>query len=449
MSLKRIYKQMVPVGVRNRVAGHPWFERLRTQQLVREGERLAAATVAHGADGRIHVTFVVQRLALWCNHASIYGAMKADPAFAVSVIAIPKRPPAAMDLDLAEYRRLMKFLDAKGIAYSKGYDSVGRVWINPLRFGLPDIVFLPQPYAFTQSFLYHSPYLKHFCSLAILNYGVTVADMPYMQYELPVYGDCRFIFVESEAHKELFAAHAPALADRLYVTGHPKLDAYRDPVPPGLALWKCPRACKRIIWAPHFTVTDDRTPHTFSNFFEYYDFFLACAREHPDIEFVMRPHPELFEHMVATGKRTREEALSYWDRFNALPNGQVYEGAEIFTLFRQSDALILDSIGFLAEYAPTGKPICFLDSMRRQRLNPIGERLIHSYYVAWNQEEIREFIQNVVVNGQDVRREERLAIVQHHLFMSGEGAGIRIKDLIKQLAPGVKKSMSAGKTSVR
>ena len=319
----------------------------------------------------------------------------------------------------------------------QGYDSVGRVWINPLRFGLPDIVFLPQPYAFTQSFLYHSPYLKHFCSLAILNYGVTVADMPYMQYELPVYGDCRFIFVEAKRTKS-FAAHAPALADRLYVTGHQNWMHIRtDPARSGAL--KCPAPAADHL-APHFTVTDDRTPHTFSNFFEYYDFFLACAREHPDIEFVMRPHPELFEHMVATGKRTREEALSYWDRFNALPNGQVYEGAEIFTLFRQSDALILDSIGFLAEYAPTGKPICFLDSMRRQRLNH-RRRLIHSY--GWNKREIVIHPERGV-NGQDVRR-ERLAIVQHHLFMSGSAGSHRLD---QTTTPGVK-SMSAKRASMK
>lgn len=434
MLIKRIYKKIIPAGVRNFIAGHPWVERLRNRQLVREGERLAAATAARGADGRINLTFVVQRPALWCNHASIYEAMQADPAFEVSVIATPKIPPAACAPDLAEYGRLKKFLGDKGIPFSEGYEESTHAWINPLKFGLPDIVFLPQPYTHTQSFLYHAPYLRHFCQLAIQNYGVTVANMPYMQYELPVYADCRYIFVESEAHKELFRAHAPALAERLHVTGHPKLDAYRGPVPADLGLWKCPTAKHRIIWAPHFTVTDDRTPHTFSNFFQYYEFFLDCAKAHPAIEFVLRPHPELFEHMVATGIKTRAESNAYRDRFNALPNGQVYEGGDIFTMFRQSDALILDSIGFLAEYAPTQKPICFLDSHRRQRLNPIGESLLQSYYVAWNEADIRQFIDAVVVAGQDDRRPERLAAIQRNLYIPPEGAGTRIKDVVKGLA---------------
>lgn len=433
MSFKQIYKQVIPARVRNYVAGHPRVEAWRRAQLVREGQRLAEeARNARKPDGRIRVTFIVQRPALWPNHASIHAAMLADPAFAVAVIAIPKIPPAARDVDLAEYGRLAEFLEGKGIPFSAGYDVAKRAWINPLAFGLPDLVFLPQPYAHTQSFLYHSPYLKHFCKMAIVNYGMTVGNMPYMQYELPVYPDCHWIFIESEAHRALFVAHAPALADRLRVTGHPKLDCYRGPVPRDLGLWKCPAARHRVIWAPHFTVTRDRTPHTFSNFFEYYDFFLAAARRHAEIEFVLRPHPELFEHMVAAGLKTRAEAEAYRDRFNALPNGQVYEGGDIFTMFRQSDALILDSISFLLEYLPTGKPVCFLESLRRQRLNPIGEKLLHAFHAAWNAEEIEEFIQAVVVEGRDDRRRDREQVARKCLYLPEAGVGVEIKNIIKR-----------------
>lgn len=437
MTVKDIYKRLIPLGARNRVAGHPWVERWRGRQLLQEGHRLAAAArAARPQDGKIRVAFIVQRPALWANHASIYEAMQADPAFAVAVLAIPKIPPAASAPDLAEYGRLMDFLTDKGIVFFRGYDLDGQIWVNPLVFGLPDVVFLPHPYPFTQSGLYHGAYLRNFCDLAILNYGLAMANMPYMYYDLPIYADCRYLFVESEAHRRLFAERRPELAARLFVTGHPKLDAYRGPVPADRGrLWKSAQARKRIIWAPHFTVTDDRTPHTFSNFFAYYEFFLECARQHPDVEWVMRPHPELFEHMVAAGVKTRAESNAYRDRFNALPNGQVYEGGEMMTLFRQSDALLLDSISFLAEYAPTGNPICFLDSPRRQRLNPIGERLLHTYYVAWNTEEIRHFIEEVVLAGRDGRREERLAAIRRHLYMPPEGAGPAIATIIRERPP--------------
>ncbi|MDY0148847.1 MAG: hypothetical protein RBT03_02030 [Kiritimatiellia bacterium] len=429
--IKRIYKKIIPAGVRNFIAGHPWVERHRNRQLVREGQRLAAAAQAtRKPDGKIRVTFIVQRPALWCNHASIYEAMQADPAFDVSVIAIPKRPPAAAEVDLAEYARLKAFLKEKSIPFLGGYDESAQAWINPLTFGLPDIVFLPQPYSFTQSYMYGGDYLSQFVKIAYVHYGIPMANLPEAQYLSPFYPTCWRIFVESDAHRSLFEQHAPNLADRLVVTGHPKTDTYLHP-PRCVGLWKLAKANKRIIWAPHFTVSRDKTPHAFSNFFEYYDFFIRCAAMHPDVEFVLRPHPELFRHMVAAGLKTREEADNFRDRFNTLPNGQVYEGGDIFELFKESDALILDSLGFLAEYLPTRKPICFLENPRRQRLNVIGETLLSVYYQAWNIHDIEIFIEDVVVGEQDWMKDGRLTALQAHLHLPETGSGVAIMEYIR------------------
>lgn len=430
MSIKRLYKQIVPAKVRNFIAGHPWVEHLCNRQLVREGQRLAAAARAtRKPDGKIRVTFIVQRPALWCNHASIYDAMKADSAFEVSAIAIPKRPPAAAEVDLVEYASLKAFLKEKSIPFSEGYDESARAWINPLIFGLPDVMFLPQPYAFTQSYIYHGAYLNRFCRIAYVPYGILLANLPEEQYKASFFKTCWRIFVESETHRELYQQHNPEIYDRTVLTGHPKTDVYRLPALTA-GLWKLPGKHKRIIWAPHFTVSKNRTPHTFSNFFEYYTFFLDCARAHLDIEFVLRPHPELFEHIVETGMKTRAEAEAYRDRFQALPNGQVYEGGDIFEMFKESDALILDSVSFLAEYLPTGKPMCFLDSGRRQKLNVVGEALLATYYKAWNAGDIQKFIQDVVVAGNDVWQERRQAVMRKHLFMPTSGAGFAIKEYI-------------------
>lgn len=435
MSIKRLYKRIIPDTARNFVAGHPWVESWRNRQLVREGQELAAtARAERKPDGKIRVAFIVQRPALWCNHASIYEAMQADLAFEVSVIAIPKRPPAAQEVDLAEYGRLQTFLQEKGIPFFGGYNESAQAWINPLTFGLPDIVFLPQPYSFTQSYMYGGDYLSQFVKIAYVTYGAVVSSIMTAQlYSSPFFKDCWRIFVESEGHRKLFIELNPHLSDNIIASGQPKADTYLAPAQ-CVGLWKLPMANKRIIWAPHFTVSRDKTPHTFSNFFEYYDFFLQYAVSHPNIEFVLRPHPELFEHMVATGLKTRTEAESYWNQFNALPNGQVYESGDIFELFKESDALILDSLGFLVEYLPTGKPICFLDSFRRQRLNVIGEALLASYYRAWNPQEVEQFIQEVVVDGQDRLKEKRLEARRTHLLLPKWGAGVEIaKHILKQM----------------
>ena len=431
--IKTLYKLLVPRFIRKWIAGLSFFMSIEHRHLVQAGMlRAQELREARKADGKIRVTFIVQRPAWWPNQASVYEGMADDAAFEVSVIALPKIPASGADVDLVAYRHLQSFLVSKGIAFHLGYDEQARAWVDPLQFGLPDVVFLPQPYTHTQHFMYHSPYLRNFCSLAIIPYSMTTAHLPGPQYFLPVYQDCRWIFVESEPHRELFLEYAPGLADRLAVVGHPKLDLYRKPIPAQLNLWKSPGARKRIIWAPHFSVTDDRTPLTQSTFFRYYDFFLDFARHHAEVEVVLRPHPELFEHMIWSGLRSREESNAYRDRFNALPNTQVYEGGDIFDMFRQSDALILDSCGFLLEYLPAEKPICYLESMRRQRLNPVGERVVHASYTAWDARELEEFLGTVVLAGNDYRLEERRRIASRYLYFPPGGAAAKIIESIRE-----------------
>lgn len=436
MTVKYIYKRLLPLRVRNAIVGHPWVLRWRNRQLVREGERLAARTSRDaGKSDQIRVTFLVQREGYWPNQKTIYESMIADPAFNVSVIAIPKVPPAASAPDPENYRSLLAFLREQDMTFHMGYDLESNSWVNPLIFGVPDIVFLPQPYAFTQSYLYHGSYLSHFCRIAYVHYGIMMANLPEVQYHAPFYSTCWRVFVEGPSFRKLFVENAPEMADRLVVTGHPVLDIYRVPARTA-GLWKMKSARKRIIWAPHFTVTRDRTPHAFSNFFKYYEYFLQAAGMYPDIEFVLRPHPELFAHMVAAGLKTREEAEEYRRRFNVLPNGQVYEGGEIFELFKESDALILDSLGFLAAYLPAGKPICFLESQFRQRLNMIGEALLATYYTAWNIQDIDEFIRHVVLEDVDGMKPKRQEALAAHLLMPPGGAGNAIAAYIKMQLKG-------------
>ncbi len=392
---------------------------------------MVATHFAHRCKGKIHVAFVVQNRSYWPNHASIYAAMREDPAFSVSVFAIPKFVTGSRFLDLVEYSQLQADLDSKGIPHFKGFDASRQQWLNPWDFRLPEVVFLPQPYREHLGHIYNSQYWRQYAKIAYIPYGILMANLPRLQYQLPFFKDCWRIFVESEAHRALYLTHNPEIYDRTVVTGHPKTDAYLTPTKP-TGLWKLPAARKRIIWAPHFTVSDTLSPgHTFSNFFSYFDFFVEQAKIHPDIEFMLRPHPELFGYIVAHGLITKQEAEEYRKRFDALPNGQVYQGADIFELFKESDALVLDSIGFLAEYLPTGNPICFLDSARRQRLNDIGEALLATYYKAWNVDEIGYFIENVVMNGNDPLKEQRLAALAANLYLPPNGAGYAIKEYIK------------------
>lgn len=431
VNVRQLYKAVVPLSLREWIASIPAVHNWQKRKLLEQGERLAAESRKKSSSGgKIRVALLETRRGFWPNHASIYEAMKADRDFDVQVFAVPKRSPAG-EMDWDEYQRLEAFFGREGIPFHSAYDPNTKTWNNPLRFGLPDIAFLSQPYDFQQNFLYGSSYLGRFCELAFVSYGLTLVDTPTI-FRAPCFENCRYIFFEHEILRSLFLSYSPEHASKLAVTGHPSLDAYLRPLKEKqLIPHKSPLAKFRIVWAPHFTVVGGKTEHQFSNFFEYFDVFVQMAKDHPELEIVMRPHPELFKFMVNSGAKTLREAENYREVFESLPNAFIYEEADYISLFRQSDAIVLDSVGFIGAYAPTGKPVCFLESAKRTRLNSIGERLLHADYAAWNAEEIREFVERVVLGGDDYKRAEREAAVKNLLYIPPEGAGRRIAQELK------------------
>ena len=437
MNLISAYKSLFPEAFRNRVASVPFVQSWRNGVLVAEGKRLSSEIRASRQknDYKIRVTLMEARRGFWLNHASIYEAMEKDPDFEVHVLAVPKRMPAG-EMDWDEYVRLLEFFDGEGIPCQRAYEMKTQRWMNPLSFGLPDVVFLPHPYDFQQNYMYGSGYWKRFCKVAFLSYGLTINSFPFI-FHAPCYDNCSFLFMDSEAHRNLFAELSPEHTEKLIVTGHPSLDAYLRPFQ-SLRHWpfKSPQSTRRIIWAPHFTIAANKTEHHFSNFFTYFETFIRLAKAHPELEIVLRPHPELFNLMVSSGLKSRKAAMDYRTRFGALPNAWICEDADYISLFRQSDALILDSISFIGAYAPTGKPLCFLESAKRERLNSMGERLLHANYAAWDDRELLDFVESVVLGGDDYLKNERAAVVKKVLYMPQEGAGLRIAcELKNRLKP--------------
>jgi len=109
-----------------------------------------------------------------------------------------------------------------------------------------------------------------------------------------------------------------------------------------------------------------------------------------------------------------------------------------------SDAMILDSISFIAEYTATNKPAFFtIGSTSRVQLNEFGSINYEVLYHTENglKEDIEKFIVDVVINGNDVKKEERTAFVQKYLLPpNGKTSAENIYDnIIDEIQNGDKK----------
>ncbi|MBQ7479465.1 MAG: CDP-glycerol glycerophosphotransferase family protein, partial [Selenomonadaceae bacterium] len=229
-------------------------------------------------------------------------------------------------------------------------------------------------------------------------------------------------FLESEDILAWFRTQSEGDFRRGYVSGHPKMDALVTHGDEMHFEWKMVQPdAKRIIWAPHWSIQGGVAYATFQ---WNWQFFLDYAKVHPETAWIVKPHPNLLISAVSYGIFSSEkEFQDYLDAWDELPNAKVVTGAYYHEIFATSDAMILDSASFTAEYQYTGKPLLFL-TRDTQKTNDFGHALMQQLYRAdgKDHEGIRRFIEDVVLRGNDTMQPERQAFFREHLdYVSRNG----------------------------
>ena len=136
------------------------------------------------------------------------------------------------------------------------------------------------------------------------------------------------------------------------------------------------------------------------------------------IQFVFKPHPRLFSELCRHDDWGKEKAKAYYDKWDAMENGQLQTG-EFIDLFMTSDAMIHDSGSFTVEYHYSGKPVMYVaDNIEEQILNKneLGEKAMRLHYIAKTKQDIIDFIENVVLNGEDPMKQGREQFKQDYLL---------------------------------
>ena len=147
----------------------------------------------------------------------------------------------------------------------------------------------------------------------------------------------------------------------------------------------------------------------------------------PDkLEMVLKPHPALKSQCIRIGF-SEELFDQYMHEWQSLPNASVVTDGDYMDLFATSDALILDSLSFIAEYLVTGKPLCFLSKFPTfeqlaDLFNDFGKKAISLVDIAYNFDEASAFI-DAVCSGTAVVKEERNYFTETMLKMNFGRAG--------------------------
>lgn len=241
-------------------------------------------------------------------------------------------------------------------------------------------------------------------------------------YDTPIYHIGWKIFLDSQFHVDLLEEKCRTGMPRGIYSGHPKLDAfYKNPNELKFD-WKMTRRdAKKIIWAPHWSINSG----IFYSTFQYnYKFMYEFAKAHPEISWVVKPHPMLLAsavgHRVFPTEAAFREYLQAWDD---LPNAKVFTGSEYQGLFATSDGMIMDCGSWIGEYQYTHKPMIFL-TRETQKFNELGNELMKIIYRVDGRDlkGILELMQKIFIEGNDEMFEPRREFFDKHMnYMQTNG----------------------------
>lgn len=272
-------------------------------------------------------------------------------------------------------------------------------------------------------------YLSNFALCAYSPYGYTGL----FQYDINniiLGADTQYhflwkIYVENNCTKNITKNNMLVHLNNVEVVGYTKMDEYNKAIQKN-------KTRKNIIISPHHTITS-WPDLKISNFIEFSDFFLELPLLYPDIDFIFRPHPLLFEVISQNLDLWHDNIEAYLAKIGKIPNMIYDTNSSYMETFNKSDALIHDCGSFLAEYLYTEKPMLFIANKAKETnaFSKHGEELLKHIYSAYSKDDIINFIDEIIVNNNDFMKQKRIAFANKNIIKNYKNAGKKLAKNIK------------------
>ena len=354
---------------------------------------------------KIKVGFVVYDSAMWCGDL-LYRLLEQNERYEPTIFLCLRADEKSPMLDAV---------------YMSGIEMFKRRKINVVGVKQNNAVIPKQ-----DVFIYLTPYFEHLPTPFKMNRITAESLITYIPYSIGVglWGlkDFSIYFILWK----MFAARKNSFdklinsnrlePSRVVYSGHPKTDIFffKSQTAPQ-SVWKMTRPdAVKIIWAPHWSITGGIRYATFQ---WNYKFFYEYAKAHPEISWIVKPHPHLLYYAVRKNLfSSTKEFVAYLKAWDELPNARVKTGGYYQGIFATSDGMILDSSSFVVEYQFTRKPLCFL--MRSTtKFNSVGKKVIDANYHVDGKDfdGIKHFIEEVIIKKNDPQYEVRIKLLNEEL----------------------------------
>lgn len=367
---------------------------------------------------KVRVVLFVSRTSCWI-FGDLYHLLKESDYFEPVVVV---KPFMSRGRDHMIECMQNTYADLTEMGYSpvKGYDWETDTFLDVKKVLKPDMVFYTK---FWKPHFHKYFYLDRFRTrITMLAEYAYIIHGHYEAQNFEMHNSVDVNFYSSKEQATVIKPYMDNKGKNICVCGSLKLRPLFDEMYVPKQVWKKQdKPKKKIIWAPHHEDKTGPDMYQYDAFYDLYEVMLEIAEEYKDeVQFAFKPHPLLKTKLI---RYWGEEAqCEYYERWANLENAQLEEG-EFIDLFLTSDAMILDCISFVAEYSATRKPAMFtIGSHTRVRMNEMGDALLEQMYLAQNdlKGQICHFIEEVVIAGNDVKKQSRDEVVAKYLAQPNE-----------------------------
>lgn len=361
---------------------------------------------------QINVVFFAMTLPMW-RHQHLYDRLREHPRFNPTIVILPACS-YSQEQQAADVKALREYFDAKGVPYVLGIQDDNT--ICDVRNELaPDILFYPQPYrgCHIDELSYHHFFDKLLCYTP---YAFWTSKEEW-SYNLPLHKIAWKLFYSTELHRKDAIRYSLVEDSNVEVVGYPTADDFLNSEPQDV--WKKQETTKKkIIWASHFTIFPGGYLNQ-SNFLWMADMMIDIANRYSGkIQFVFKPHPRLYTELCKHPDWGEAKAKEYYALWETMDNTQIETG-EFVDLFMTSDAMIHDCGSFSVEYHYSEKPVMYVAKNFEEQVedkNDFGKIAMKLHYVGKEKQDIIDFIDNVVLHGNDSMKSQRQQFKHDYLL---------------------------------
>lgn len=358
---------------------------------------------------KIKVVFLAIHKSVW-KVDPVFQKMLNDPFFEPVILVCPYTVygEERMKQDMQE---CYEYFKEKGYPLLSSYHAEEQRWIT-LEEIQPDIVFFTNPHNLTRKEYYEDAYLNYLSCYAGYGMPISKYENYQAQFNQVFHNAIWKIFVQTVEMVENYKNISQRDCVGIELVGDCLVEQLRG-TRFDQSAWKNVKQKIKIIYAPHHTIEDNKI-FSISTFLENAFFIKEIALKYKDdIYWSFKPHPLLKEKLLIHpdwGKQRTEDYYGFWTEFES---SQVDEG-EYIDLFKNSDAMILDSSSFLGEYLFVDKPILYL--LKKDSLNyfsSFGHKCLSVSSQALGNKEIENFIVQLL-NDTDVNQHKRRVLIDDY-----------------------------------